>query len=428
MCLLATACGGGGTAPDSAGSSTALSTEAATSTTSTAATTSVAEPAPSTPPSTSTAFTSPVYADPAHWLCHPEVADDACDRTDLDVTVVHPDGSTAVREVTPATDPPIDCFYLYPTVSFDLAPNSDLVPGEEEEFVVANQFARYGRVCRLFAPVYRQITVNALFRLLPEGSPPPDRDLAWADVRDAWRHYLAHDNEGRGVVLVGHSQGTGWLARLIRDEIAPDPTVASLVVAAHLIGTGPDVPTGADTPPGFGDIGICTDADDTACFVAYGTYRLGALPDPSISEVDEGFEKVCVNPADVAGGGPAVSHPVFSSLDNPRLRDFVGDPLGPFADPQRRHEVTTAFYTMPDFIRATCTADRGIAYLGIEVLADPTDPRADDINGELLPAPAFGLHLLDINLFADDLVDLAGRQGAAWLARQGADSDPVEEP
>ena len=28
-----------------------------------------------------------------------------------------------------------------------------------------------------------------------------------ADVLAAWNYYLEHDNQGRGVVLVGHSQG-----------------------------------------------------------------------------------------------------------------------------------------------------------------------------------------------------------------------------
>ena len=41
----------------------------------------------------------------------------------------------------------------------------------------------------------------------------PDR---YADVLDAWREYLARDNRGRGVVLLGHSQGTRMLRQLLR--------------------------------------------------------------------------------------------------------------------------------------------------------------------------------------------------------------------
>jgi len=46
-----------------------------------------------------------------------------------------------------------------------------------------------------------------------------NRGTPYDDVRDAWHHYLEHDNQGRGVVLVGHSQGSFILAELIRQEI-----------------------------------------------------------------------------------------------------------------------------------------------------------------------------------------------------------------
>ena len=39
---------------------------------------------------------------------------------------------------------------------------------------------------------------------IPEG----DYDLEYRDIRAAWHDYLAHYNDGRGVVLLGHSQGS----------------------------------------------------------------------------------------------------------------------------------------------------------------------------------------------------------------------------
>ena len=39
------------------------------------------------------------------------------------------------------------------------------------------------------------------------------------DVKAAWAYYLAHENHGRGVVLIGHSQGSGVLTALIKQEI-----------------------------------------------------------------------------------------------------------------------------------------------------------------------------------------------------------------
>jgi hypothetical protein len=98
-------------------------------------------------------YTSATYADDAHWLCKPGITDDVCSR-DLDATVVGPDGTTEVVPHEVAEDPAIDCFYVYPTISGDPGPNSDLVPAEPEEInTVLNQGARLTSSCRMFAPV-----------------------------------------------------------------------------------------------------------------------------------------------------------------------------------------------------------------------------------------------------------------------------------
>ena len=47
------------------------------------------------------------------------------------------------------------------------------------------------------------------------GPAPPRLTIGYDDVVDAWNYYLAHENHGRGVVLVGHSQGSGVLTGLI---------------------------------------------------------------------------------------------------------------------------------------------------------------------------------------------------------------------
>ena len=57
---------------------------------------------------------------------------------------------------------PIDCFYVYPTVSLDKGGNSDMEPGPEENGVVRVQLARFASQCRLYAPMYRQATLTAL--------------------------------------------------------------------------------------------------------------------------------------------------------------------------------------------------------------------------------------------------------------------------
>jgi hypothetical protein len=107
-------------------------------------------------------YTSERYADDANWLCKPGKQDDVCAR-DLDATSVAADGSTEVVSHEVAEDPAIDCFYVYPTISTDPGPNSDLVPAEPEEInTVYNQAARLTSSCRMFAPLYRQLTLSMI--------------------------------------------------------------------------------------------------------------------------------------------------------------------------------------------------------------------------------------------------------------------------
>ena len=119
----------------------------------------------------------------------------------------------AAESVKPDRKPKADCFYVYPTVSDDDGRNSDLSIDPEERSIALYQAARYGLHCRIFAPMYRQITLEALFSGQPptpkSGSSPTATSLA------AWKTYLKKYNDGRGVILIGHSQGTFMLRQLI---------------------------------------------------------------------------------------------------------------------------------------------------------------------------------------------------------------------
>ena len=74
---------------------------------------------------------------------------------------------------------------------------------------------------------------------------------------------------------------------------------------------------------------------------------------------------------------------------------------------------------MPDFISGECVLDdNGVSYLEASAHADPTDPRADDFNGEFNGYTGWGLHLVDMTLPMGDLVDLGHDQANAWLKDQ----------
>lgn len=337
-----------------------------------------------------------VYEDLEVWLCHPDKTDDVCDD-DLDTTLIDADGTMTVVAHVEAADPAFDCFYLYPTCSLDEDGNSDWEPGVEEEFTVRNQAARFSEVCRVYAPVYRQRTIRALF----DESLGGDLDLAFEDTREAWLHYLETQNDGRPVVLVGHSQGAGMIKRLLAEEIELDPAQADLLVGAY--------PIGSVVRSGDFETPMCSSADETGCAVSYLSFRADEPPDENLVFAEVGSEAACTNPAGIGDGSVELSG-VYPTEIPDELSAFIPGGSNPWQE--EGPEIETPFYEMPGLIQGECVYDGDFGYLAVSVSPDPDAPRADDIAGDFLAG--WGLHLVDVSIAMNDLVDLAERQHAAW--------------
>ncbi|MGA2286703.1 MAG: DUF3089 domain-containing protein, partial [Dehalococcoidia bacterium] len=95
------------------------------------------------------------------WLCKPGTADNPCEG-DLTTSVIAADGSSTIENATVAKDPPIDCFYVYPTVSGQTTVNANLDIDPEEKAVANSQASRFSQVCKVYAPMYRQFTWAAI--------------------------------------------------------------------------------------------------------------------------------------------------------------------------------------------------------------------------------------------------------------------------
>ena len=269
------------------------------------------------PPSASTAAPQPNdYSNGQSWLCRPgRPGKDACD-VDLTTTVVAADGKLTREKWTAAPGAPIDCFYVYPTVSTDPTPNSDMTADPAELNVIRQQFARFGSACRPYAPLYRQVTLAGLRTRLAAGSAGASlaQGLQYDDVREAWNHYIEHDNKGRGFVLVGHSQGSFILAELIRKEIDGKP-VQSRMVSALLLGATLAVPRGKDVGGAFQHVPLCRSASQTGCVITYASFR-STVPPPAntlFGKVgDPNMVAACTNPA-ALGGGSGELHAYLST-------------------------------------------------------------------------------------------------------------------
>lgn len=342
----------------------------------------------------------PDYADPSNWLCRPGRADVCAEP--LTSTIVSPVNGARTRKIyAPDAAAPVDCFYVYPTVSQDPTGNADMTAGPEEPHAAAEQFARFAGTCRTYAPIYRQTTVAAM-----HGGPQGDSDLAYADVLAAWRAYLARDNQGRGVVLIGHSQGSYHLARLIAEQIDGRPA-ERLLVSAILAGGNVQVAKGRDVGGSFRHVPLCHGADQTGCAIAYSTYLAEHPPGAEArfgGAFRPDFAGACVNPADLLG---------HAALDiELPTRGEVATILG------------TPLVENPGLISGACATANDHTFLAISV--KPGGAGAVTIGRALndldARAPGWGLHALDINLALGDLVEIVGRQGAAWTARHAPGS------
>jgi hypothetical protein len=298
---------------------------------------------------------------------------------------------------------PFDCFYVYPTVSSEPGLNADLTVQPAEVDVAVEQAARFSQVCRVWAPMYRQVTTAGLsqFSSLLAGE-----QIAYASVLSAWQDYLAHDNDGRPVVFIGHSQGASMLIDLLRAQIDNDPTLRDRTVSAIIVGGNVQVPDGQTVGGSFQHLPLCTSGEETGCVIAYSSFdspppagSLFGRPGTGVSVLSgqtasAGEQVACVNPADLSSAGTtAALSPYFAAAE----------------DGGRG----AAWSTYPGLYSAACRTQQGATWLQINDVGASGDsrPRVTDTLGQ-----TWGLHVYDVNLSLGNLVADVAEQEKAYEA------------
>jgi predicted peptidase len=140
------------------------------------------------------------------------MANDPCTDS-LTTSVIEASGAKSVTYAKPSTTSKFDCFYVYPTVSGESSLNADLKVQSAETNVAIAQASRFSTVCRVFAPMYRQITLAGL-ETSPTASSASDI-TAYDSIRAGFEYYLAHYNDGRPIIFIGHSQGAAMSILLL---------------------------------------------------------------------------------------------------------------------------------------------------------------------------------------------------------------------
>jgi hypothetical protein len=350
------------------------------------------------------------------WLCKPGQSPDPC-NVSLATTVFSPTlHKLKVIHPARAKKPAIDCFYVYPTVSDQKTTLANLHVDPEERSIALYQAARYSQHCRVFAPMYRQVTVTAL----NSGNTESPKQLAIPvnDVRAAFATYLRKYNHGRGFVLIGHSQGSFVLEQLIAKDVDRKPAVRKRLVSAILLGGNVLVadPTHPKSTGGsFQHVPACRSDTQLGCVIAFSTFD---QPPPANSlfgrTTVSGDHVLCTNPA-ALGGGAAKVDPVFPSAPfAPGTVIAGGIALLKITQPA----ASTTWISEPGAYRAQCSSAGGANVLQITALdgAQTATPSPD---------PTWGLHLLDANIELGNLVSVVHSEANAYAARPSAPLAPA---
>jgi len=336
------------------------------------------------------------------WLCRPGLANDPC-AANLDVTTVNADGATTIHRYQPAVDPPVDCFYVYPTVSTQPTVNANLDIEPAEIAAAVAQASQFSRICNVWAPIYAQRTEQSLRAGL--GADPDADHVAYASLLSGWEDYITHDNHGRPIVFIGHSQGAAMLILLLHNVIDPSPSLRRLLVSAIVLGGNVSVPTGRDVGGVFLHIPACRSAEQTGCVIAYSSFAqappadtLFGIPGQGVSlqsgQTDgAGLDVLCTNPA-ALGGGAGILDPLFPTS----------------GAPVKRSTITTPWVEFPGLYRASCDAAAGATWLQVTSTKQAGDPRP--VVRQTL-GPTWGLHLDDVNLGLGNLIQIVAQEETA---------------
>ncbi len=354
------------------------------------------------------------------WLCRPGLSESPC--TGSLETGVFSSGGTLQTTFTPQAnpDPSVDCFYVYPTVSAEQTLLSNLAIQAPETDVARYQATYYASVCKVYAPMYRQVTNigSGIAAESPSLITPAVDAEQYDSVLDPWNYFLKHYSHGRPFVLIGHSQGAFVLRELIAKQIDPRPKLRARMLSAILYGGAVLVKQGSLVGGSFKHIPGCTSTSELGCVVSYssfpGTPPAGAdfgasthSPTNVVGRVPAGYSILCTNPAALSGGSGLLES-VFPVSFPP------GNGVAVPASEVPGRAGSTPFFEYNGSYTAECAQSLDNHYLQVT----PANGAPPLLSTGVL-APDWGLHPLDANLALGNMVNLIATETTAYFAQAG---------
>ena len=175
----------------------------------------------------------------------------------------------------------VDVFYIYPTI-FSGSNNSDWnadiydlkLKEEIENIAIKYQASAWANSANIYSPFYRQVHYRAFFEPYIEQGGRIAYEIAYKDVKTAFEYYLKNHNNGKPIIIAGHSQGSGHGLRILKDFFDNKP-LKDRLIAAYLIGANIKANEFKTIKPMY-------NADQTGGFVTWNSYKKNKKPKKNI--------------------------------------------------------------------------------------------------------------------------------------------------
>ena len=133
----------------------------------------------------------------------------------------------------------VDVFFIPPTNYLEGTKWNASVDDTALTNLTANIYGKYllsvfNGSCKVYSPHIRSANIAAYFADKTNGGAA--FNLAYEDVRKAFLHYLKYYNNGRPIIIAGHSQGTDYAIRLLKEFFDSNNDLNKKLVEAYLVG------------------------------------------------------------------------------------------------------------------------------------------------------------------------------------------------
>ena len=203
----------------------------------------------------------PNYENLESWAAHPSKIDSVID----------------VFYTTEKENLKADVFYIYPTLLTDDKNDSwnSNIKDPNQNSVVRNIAIRYqasawANAGRIYSPLYRQVHYRSFYEPYTSNGGKNAGEIAYDDIRRAFIFYLEKFNQGRPIIIAGHSQGAYHCKTLLK-EFFDGKELQNQLVAAYIPGTRVDINE-------FNTIHALKDPVDIKGYLSWNTFRINKKP------------------------------------------------------------------------------------------------------------------------------------------------------